>query len=80
MQDVISHVYSTLPELPEQSIKDLVQNSGLSIKDAKTLVALDDGERLEYFDKVRDSCRENNVGSSNQSIKFEKTIANWCVI
>ena len=34
-------------------LKDLTTCSGLTSKDAKTLMVLDDGERLDYFDDVR---------------------------
>ena len=40
--------------LPDQSIKELVDIVGLTVKDAKTLVTLDGGERLDYYDEVLD--------------------------
>lgn len=40
--------------LPDQSIQELVDIMGLTLKDAKTLVNLDGGERLDYYDKVLD--------------------------
>lgn len=52
-QDLIDHLESNLPDLPHKIIDDLVANSNLTPKDAGTLVALDDGERLDYFDEVR---------------------------
>ena len=73
----MAHVSDTLPKLPEDTIKDLVENSGLTIKDAKTLVALDDGDRLEYFDEVRLSCHEQGVGLKDGSQQFDRTVANW---
>ena len=73
----MTHISSNLPELPENTIRDLVNNSGLSMKDAKTLVSLDDGERLDYFDKVRLLCHEDNIGSNGQTQPFDKTVANW---
>ena len=38
--------------MPDELIAGLVLD-GLTIKDAKTLVSLDNGERLDYFNDVR---------------------------
>lgn len=51
--------------LPDQSIKELVDVVGLTTKDAKTLVSLDSGERLDYYDEVLDG-----LGCSVDSIKL----------
>lgn len=51
--------------LPDQSIKELVDVVGLTIKDAKTLVSLDSGERLDYYDEVLDG-----LGCSVDSIRL----------
>lgn len=40
--------------LPHQSIESLVTDPGLTLKDAKTLVSLDSGKRLDYYDEVLD--------------------------
>ena len=74
---MITRISDTLPELPEHTVKDLVENSGLSVKDAKTLVSLDDGDRLEYFDEIRILCREKNLGSVDQLSHIDRTVANW---
>ena len=57
-QDLVDHISSTLPNRPDEIIDDLVTNSGLTLKDAKTLASIDDGERLDYFDEVRDHVNE----------------------
>jgi hypothetical protein len=41
-----------MPLLPDELIVDLVR-CGLTTKDAKTLISLDNGERLDYFDEVK---------------------------
>ena len=38
--------------LPTEKIQVLVKDFGISIKDAKTLVSLNDGQRLDYFENV----------------------------
>ena len=52
LQDLIAHLTQTLPELPDTTLKELVGDFNISIKDAKTLISLDNGERLQLFDKV----------------------------
>jgi hypothetical protein len=56
--------------LPDESIQELVSVVGLTIKDAKTLVSLDGGERLDYYDEVLDG-----LGCSVESIKHVLTDA-----
>ena len=63
-----------MPDLPHKIIGDLVAKSGLTPKDAKTLVDLDDGERLDYFDEVRSHWNQLIIESasreqSNSSLK-----------
>lgn len=41
-----------MPQLPDKIVAELVEEHGLTMKDAKTLVELDDGDRLDYFDLV----------------------------
>ncbi|EXJ89860.1 aspartyl-tRNA(Asn)/glutamyl-tRNA (Gln) amidotransferase subunit B [Capronia epimyces CBS 606.96] len=50
--DLIKFVRQTLPPLPTELAKMLVEEYGLSATDARTLVLLDDGDRLIYFQKV----------------------------
>lgn len=52
--DLLDHLQSTLGVLPDQEIAILTDTYGLTIKDAMTLVALNDGGRAEYFHNVVD--------------------------
>ena len=52
-QDLTSHIENFIPDLPDDILKDLTTYSGLTSKDAKTLMVLEDGERLDYFDDVK---------------------------
>ncbi|KAG5287478.1 mitochondrial cytochrome c oxidase assembly factor [Histoplasma capsulatum G186AR] len=49
--DVISDLRRNIPVLPDELLQMLVQDPkyGLSTVDAKTLIELDDGQRLEYY-------------------------------
>ena len=53
LQDLTSHIENFIPDLPDDILKNLTMHSGLTSKDAKTLMILDDGERLDYFDDVK---------------------------
>lgn len=62
-----------LPALADDASVELTQ-SGLSMTDAKTLVNLDNGDRLEYFWDVVHHCR-----SWFDLPNPEKVVANWQV-
>lgn len=86
-QDLIEHLRNTLPILPDASIQKLVNDLEITIKDAKTIVALDDGERLDYFYEVM-ACLQDSMNDPNSTEDFGKTqvyhktartAANWSV-
>jgi aspartyl-tRNA(Asn)/glutamyl-tRNA(Gln) amidotransferase subunit B len=52
LQDLVNHLANTLPVLPDEQVKELVETFGLSNKDAKTIVLLDHGDRVDYFHAV----------------------------
>ena len=72
-QKLVDHISETLPTLPDDSIRHLVTEMGLTLKDAKTLAALDDGARLDYFDDIIYAL--NKEGITGQG----RTVANWFV-
>ena len=81
-EDLVNHLRATLPELPDETVSRAMQDFDLSLKDAKTLVTLDDGERLEYCAKVvaimhrsRDTTADTDHTSSQG--KTGKLVANW---
>jgi aspartyl-tRNA(Asn)/glutamyl-tRNA(Gln) amidotransferase subunit B len=53
--DLLEHLKLTLGVLPDEEIATLVKDYGLTVKDAMSLVSLNDGGRVEYFYKVVDS-------------------------
>ena len=67
--------------LPEDAVHDLVDTHGLTIKDAKTLVNLDDGERLDYFDRVLELYRKKldhyESFESARLAQRSRLVANW---
>lgn len=69
----------SLPKLPDDSIDSLVQDYGLSAKDAGTLLSLDDGERLEYFYNVIGPLVQTS-GTTNDpdnTTRLGKIAGNW---
>ncbi|KAL8822294.1 MAG: hypothetical protein Q9191_006968 [Dirinaria sp. TL-2023a] len=84
-QDLIDHISSTLPELPDQSIHNLTHELGLQLKDAKIIVASDNGEQLQYFDKTLSSLirlvgEDGNEGATEEATqRYARLVANWIV-
>ncbi|EXJ95757.1 aspartyl-tRNA(Asn)/glutamyl-tRNA (Gln) amidotransferase subunit B [Capronia coronata CBS 617.96] len=74
--DLIGYVRRTLPPLPTDLTKMLVDDYGLSPTDARTLVLLDDGERLIYFQRVVAELASLAAHSVPQA-ELGKTAANW---
>ncbi|KAL9123753.1 MAG: hypothetical protein Q9217_006848 [Psora testacea] len=66
-EDLIEYISTTLPPMPNQIINDLVSTSGLTLKDARTLAILDNGERLDYFDEVREEWRRLRAARETDS-------------
>ena len=89
-QDLVEYVSDTLPKLPDDSISELVQVCGLTLKDAKTLVELDDGARLDYYDDVLEclGCSLPAMATSDKALgsnsahqrKLTKVAANWYTV
>lgn len=79
--DVIDHLRRTLPKLPDQILATLTEDDryGLSMTDAKILLQLDDGERLEYYisvvERLNKLCQVLKVEGHLGSIG--KLAANW---
>ena len=77
--------------VPDQSIHELVNVLGVTLKDAKTLVTVDNGARLDYYDEVLTQLArtDREVGHSvstdqytdrqwpRQTRTYARTVANW---
>lgn len=73
-KDLLDHIEANLGLLPDAELDSLVMEHGLSMKDAMSLVALDDGARVEYFYNVVD---ELTKLSANEAKKVGKLVGNW---
>jgi len=80
-EQLVRHLQSRLPELPDQTLARVVDDFGMTMKDAKTLLAFDDGERLDYcaetVEKVRERLAAQQADASVDKAKVGKLTANW---
>lgn len=76
---LISHMQDTLPSLPDEIISELVNDCGLTPKDAKTLVTLDDGQRIDYFDVIYEEVSLQLSVKGPLPTDLSKMIANWVI-
>ncbi|KAL2404828.1 Glutamyl-tRNA(Gln) amidotransferase subunit B, mitochondrial [Exophiala dermatitidis] len=74
--DLIRYIRNTLPPLPTDLVRMLVDDYGLSDVDAKTLVTLDDGDRLTYFQEVVAELAWIDVQGTPQ-VELGSMAANW---
>lgn len=74
-QDLLDHLQASLGVLPDEEINILVEEYGLTVKDAMSLVALNDGGRVEYF---RNTVDEYLALSPNGDLKeASRLCGNW---
>lgn len=67
--------------LPDDTASMLTSDKyGLTMKDAKTLAILDDGDRLDYYLDVVDLLKQDLSADEMALNKVEKVAANWYVI
>ena len=76
-KDLVQHLKSSMAMLPDEQTKLLVDIYGLSMKDAKTMVALDGGLRLDYFMEVMGVMKA--LGSAASTHRDGRTVSNWYV-
>ncbi|KAL2875038.1 hypothetical protein SGCOL_009741 [Colletotrichum sp. CLE4] len=78
-QDLVDHIRASVKELPDIELTELVENYGLTAKDAVSLMALDDGGRLEFFYKVIDELRGQleSAGLETKLHDYASLAGNW---
>ncbi|KAH9864667.1 hypothetical protein J1614_010602 [Plenodomus biglobosus] len=76
-QDVIAYLQETLPRLPDSALTLYVQDFGLTTKDAATLLALDDGDRLEYYRQVVSDLTRTHAGDVAE---LGRITGNWVLM
>ena len=75
--ELVEHLQATLPELPDDTVARIQHQYGLTSKDAKTLLVLDDGERLEFMEETVDLLRNRLAQANESNVKIGKLAANW---
>jgi aspartyl-tRNA(Asn)/glutamyl-tRNA(Gln) amidotransferase subunit B len=74
-QDVLEHLKSTLGVLPDDELNLLVDEFGLTVKDAMSIVSLNDGQRVEYFYNVVEALMD--LSADEDSKRIGKLVGNW---
>ncbi|KAH7080761.1 GatB/GatE catalytic domain-containing protein [Paraphoma chrysanthemicola] len=78
-EDLISHLRTSLPKLPDTMVDTLTEHYGLSTKDAGTLLSLDDGDRLDYFFGVMERLCGSDLPNTDQS-HLGRIAGNWVLM
>lgn len=78
-EDLISRLQATLPTAPDQLVAQLTgPEYGLPIEDAKPLIELDDGARLEYYQDVVEALHSIRPGQDAATrAAFARMAGNW---
>ena len=74
---LVEHLRATLPELPDAAVARVQADYGLSSKDARTIVSLDDGDRLEFMEETVDLLKSKLAAGTVDARKLGKTVGNW---
>jgi aspartyl-tRNA(Asn)/glutamyl-tRNA(Gln) amidotransferase subunit B len=80
-EDLIDHLRKNLPKLPNQLLSMLTEDEryGLSMTDAKILLQLDGGERLDYYflvvKKLKDISKDLKIDNDHGPVG--QIVANW---
>ncbi|KFY10829.1 hypothetical protein V492_04822, partial [Pseudogymnoascus sp. VKM F-4246] len=78
-EDLVERLSETLGTLPDAEIIFLTKQYGISIKDALSLVALENGGRAEYFYAVVEELRALNPESATEGVvdPLARKAGNW---
>ena len=75
--DIIQHLRKTLPPSPQKLSRMLVDQYGLSEADAQSLLPLDNGDRLLYFQEVVDELHSLDSTHAENMKRHGKVVGNW---
>ncbi|KAK9788076.1 putative Glutamyl-tRNA(Gln) amidotransferase subunit B, mitochondrial [Seiridium cardinale] len=76
-EDLVSTLRHTMGQLPDAEVDELIKDFGLTPKDALSLVALDGGNRVEYFWNVIDALTSKLPRGSSSQLPCFQLAANW---
>lgn len=75
-EDLVNHLRSSLAVLPDIEVDRLVNEHGLTAKDALSLISLDNGDRVQYFYRVLGLLQDIIATHTSTSTSDVKTISN----
>jgi aspartyl-tRNA(Asn)/glutamyl-tRNA(Gln) amidotransferase subunit B len=76
--DLVEHLRGTLGVLPDAELELLTKDYGLTVKDALSLMSLDDGWRAQYFMSVTDHLTAVGPEATRFSkLEIGKVVGNW---
>lgn len=75
--DLVSHLRENMGELPDAEVDELMDKFALTSKDALSLVALDNGMRVEYFWNVVDALKARLGSDFPEHLPCFQLAANW---
>jgi aspartyl-tRNA(Asn)/glutamyl-tRNA(Gln) amidotransferase subunit B len=78
-EQAIEHLRDRLPQLPDELLELLVtgEEHGLTMKDAKTLLSFDEGDRLEFYFEVLDTLKKD-LGNKAPP-QLGRVVGNWVI-
>lgn len=74
---LVEHLRANLPELPDATVARVQAEYGLSSKDARTIVSLDDGDRLDFMEETVDLLKSKLPEDTVDASKLGKSVGNW---
>ncbi|KAI0123529.1 Glutamyl-tRNA amidotransferase subunit B, mitochondrial [Xylariales sp. AK1849] len=75
--DLIRHLRETTGQIPDAEVDELITVFNLTAKDALSLVALDNGNRIEYFWNVINALSSRLGAESGDQLACFQLAANW---
>lgn len=76
--DLIESLQATLPSLPDVLVSQLTADYGLPIEDAKPLIELDNGARMEYYQDVVEILHSLHVDQDDKTrAALARLAGNW---
>jgi len=76
-RDLVDFLKTTLPPLPDDKVAYLENRYGLSEKDAKTFVDLDEGERIDFLEQAVICMNAHGGTVEAEQIKTGRLAGNW---
>lgn len=82
--DVVTHLKDSLAVLPDKELDRLIEEYGLTPKDAMSLIMLENGARVQYFYRVLDHVEEklrtdSTITAQPKLAVYATAVGNWVI-